>query len=72
MKKVESQLRRINPKKRTIEITMQFTRNKRRLASGNPARLSPVRVLSPANGELITPHPPYLFLHFFAFQATVD
>jgi hypothetical protein len=51
---------------------MQITQKKRRQASGNQAMLSPVMVLSSANGELITPLPPYLFLHFFAFQAAVD
>ncbi len=50
---------------------MQIIRKNRRLASGNPAPLSPVKVLSPAHRELITPHPPYIFLPFFASQVAV-
>ena len=51
---------------------MQITQKKRRQASGNQAMLSPVKVLSPANGELITPlPPPYTFPSFFAFQVAV-
>lgn len=64
MKKVEFHLPSIHSEKRTMEIAMQITRKKRRLASGNPS------LLFPANGELNTPSPP-LFLHSFASQLAV-
>ena len=51
---------------------MQITQKKRRQASGNQTMLSPVKALSPANGELITPPPPLgIFPSFFAFQVAV-
>ena len=54
-----------------MEIAMQITRKKRGQASGNQAVLSPLKVLSPSNGELITP-PLGIFPRFFAFQVTVS